>query len=220
MLASKQKSYSKRGRWLIDSYLTARETVVKEGFATEIDWQDSRNLNSLTEPQFLEEFTWVVLSSGMRESVIRGLFSRVSEAFLSWESAKAITRKSTSCRNDALRIFNNKGKINAVMATCKIIANTGFYKFRDEIENNGVDFISTLNFMGPATSYHLAKNIGLDVVKPDRHLVRIAQSARFKTPAALCSKIAEQTGDKVSVIDIVLWRYATLDRSYISFFEY
>ncbi len=210
----------KHGRRLVASYLTARETVVNEGFATEIDWQDSRNLTSLTETQFLEEFTWVVLSSGMRESVIRRLFPKISTAFLGWESARAITRKSASCQYDALQTFNNKGKINAVLATCEIIANIGFDKFRDKIKNNGVDFISTLSFMGPATSYHLAKNIGIDVVKPDRHLIRIAQSAKFKTPAALCSTIAEHTGDKVSVIDIVLWRYATLDTSYTAFFRY
>ncbi len=79
--------------------------------------------------------------------------------------------------------------------------------FRNQIEHEGIDFIRTLQFMGPATSYHLAKNIGLDVVKPDRHLVRIAESAGGFSPNDFCEMIAQQTGDKVSVIDIVPARF-------------
>lgn len=220
MQVQKNETGIKRDRWLVSSYLTAREIVVKEGFATEIDWQDSRNLSTLTEQQFLEEFTWVVLSSGMNESVIRKLFPKISKAFLCWESANAIKSQLARCKYDALQIFNNKGKINAVLSTCTIIADMGFYKFRDKIEDEGINFISTLSYMGPATSYHLAKNIGIDVAKPDRHLIRIAKSAKFKTPAVLCDTIARHTGDKVSVIDIVLWRYATLNNSYRELFTY
>ena len=33
--------------------------------------------------------------------------------------------------------------------------------------------------MGSATSYHLAKNIGINIAKPARHLSRIAQKLRL-----------------------------------------
>ncbi len=83
----------------------------------------------------------------------------------------------------------------------------------------GVDFLKTLDFIGPITCYHLAKNIGLDVVKPDRHLVRITEATKFANPHDLCSLIAEMTGDKITVVDLVLWRYATLNDQYVSIFS-
>ena len=61
-------------------------------------------------------------------------------------------------------------------------------------------------FMGPATSYHLAKNLGFQVAKPDRHLNRISESNGFKNAHELCEAIASQTREPISVVDGVLWR--------------
>lgn len=75
-------------------------------------------------------------------------------------------------------------------------------------------FLQTFDFIGPVTSFHLAKNLGLEVVKLDCHLVRMASVARCSCPEELCRITAEITGDKLSVVDLVLWRYATLDPSW------
>lgn len=202
-----------RAKILAEKYITARETVVAAGYAAEIDWQETRSLAELSESNFLEEFAWVVLSSGMKESVVRRLFPRIAKAFLEWRSAEAIVRRRRTCQTRAIRVFNHRPKIDAIVSVAKRIADLGFKAFRKLIQLGGIDFIRTFAFMGPATSYHLAKNIGLDVVKPDRHLIRIAESAGGLSPKDLCQMISEQTGDKVSVIDIVLWRYATLNRN-------
>jgi hypothetical protein len=47
----------------------------------------------------------------------------------------------------------------------------------------------------------------------------MAKAANFKYPKDLCQAIAEITGDKLSVIDLVLWRYATLDPKYTILFQ-
>jgi len=204
---------------LIESYLTARETVVSRGFAAEIDWQESRCLASLSEGEFLEEAGWVVLSAGMREAVIRRIFQGISHAFLNWTSAEAIAQNRRFCEADAIKIFNHPRKISAIGSICEEVSHMGFARFRSDIQAQGVDFLQKLDFIGPITKFHLAKNIGLDVVKPDRHLVRLAKVAKFDSPRDLCESIAEITGDKVSVIDLVLWRYATLNPKYIAFFQ-
>ena len=205
-------------RKLVESYLTAREMVVANGYGQEIDWQESRCLDNLSESSFLEEAAWVVLSSGMREKVISQRFPMITDSFLKWISADIIVQNANSCRKKALRAFNNVRKVDAIVAICERVAKEGFACFRVRIEKEGIQFIRTLDFMGPATSYHLAKNIGLDVVKPDRHLVRIAQAVGCRTPTVLCHLISEETGDKISVIDIVLWRYATLNQAYLKVF--
>ncbi len=69
--------------------------------------------------------------------------------------------------------------------------------------------------MGEATSFHLAKNIGLNVAKPDRHLVRMSSALGFESVNILCSEISNLIEENISLIDLVLWRYATLDKNYI-----
>jgi len=206
------------GNGIVEVYLQAKEYVVKKGFGEEIDWQESIRFSQIEELDFLRESAWVVLSSGMSEAVIRRKFPSISEAFHFWRSAAYITENADNCRKKALGIFGHRGKIEAIISIAQRIFTQGFNIFKGYIKRDGVRFIRSLPFMGPATSYHLAKNIGLDVVKPDRHLLRVAFVTGFDSPETLCERIAEAVGDRISVIDLVIWRFATLNRNYVEFF--
>ena len=204
---------------LIDIYLTAKDAVIEQGFAWEIDWQAERRFDCIQEPEFLRESAWVVLSAGFRESVVRRLFDPLSKAFLEWQSAELINRRRQSCMLSALQIFDNRRKIIAILDTAAIVAESGFATIRRRIEEEGVCFLQTLPYIGPVTVFHLAKNLGLPVVKPDRHMRRMARAAGFPSPLELCEVIANRVGDPIQVIDIVLWRYATLFSNYVALFE-
>ena len=56
----------------------------------------------------------------------------------------------------------------------------------------------------------MAKNLGLDTIKPDVHLMRLANAERI-SPMALCAQLAFQTGYRQSTIDSIVWR-ACADR--------
>ena len=63
--------------------------------------------------------------------------------------------------------------------------------------------------MGDIIKYHWAKNLGVNCVKPDRHLKRIAKT--FNTnPFDMCQKLSEITGDNLNTVDTVIWRSANL----------
>jgi hypothetical protein len=211
---------TKAWRRIVGVYLSARDKVINSGFATEIDWQDGRKLVDLTETEFLRESSWVILSAGMKETVIRRHFKELSRAFYEWESAHIIASNRKRCRFKALSVFNHPGKVKAIIDLCDRVDEDGFDSIHSSIMFGGVQYLRTFDFIGPTTCYHLAKNIGLDVVKPDRHLVRIARAAKFEDPHALCRMIADVTGDKLAVVDLVLWRFATMDRKYVSYFQY
>lgn len=204
---------------LVGQYLTAKETVIKQGYTQEIDWQDQLCFSNVTESDFLRESAWVILSAGMRESVIRKKFKDITIAFSNWNSAKDIVENKYSYQNNALRVFANKPKIYAIVEVSKRIWKEGYQSIRDKIEKHGVRYLKKFDYIGPVTSYHLAKNIGLDVVKPDRHLVRVAQSASYPDPHSLCQAISNETGDKLSVVDLVIWRFATIYPLYVDFFK-
>ena len=204
---------------IAEIYLKAKKAVVEKGFSAEIDWQSKIRFPNITEADFLREAAWVVLSSGMRESVICLKFPAISAAFYYWQSANHVVKNSETCRRHALPIFCHRQKINAIIKIAEQITAQGFKIFKNRIRNKGIDFIKTLPFMGPATSYHLAKNIGLDVVKPDRHLVRVAAATGYNSPRLLCEEIAKIVGDRLSVIDLVIWRFATLNSNYLEYFS-
>ena len=202
---------------VVGFYLLAKSVVVGEGFGEEIEWQDRVQFSEVSESQFLREAAWVVLSSGMREAVVRTKFPAFSLAFHNWLSARQISTNARQCRKSASLIFAHLRKINAIIEIARSIDRDGFDVFKHKIDSEGVIFLQSLPFIGPATSYHLGKNIGLDVVKPDRHLVRICALAGYASPIELCQKIASAVGDRVSVVDLVVWRYATLNPGYRDF---
>lgn len=203
----------------VDRYLLAKEILIQQGYAHEIAWQDSVAFIGVTEQDFLREAAWVVLSAGMRESVIRGVFPRVSTAFFKWESAHRIAREKRSCRKLALACFGNRRKIDSIIQIAEIVDLEGFGRMKARISEEGSDVLQDLPYIGPTTCFHLAKNIGLDVSKPDRHLRRVASVAGFESPAAMCEALARQVGDRKAVVDIVIWRFATIYSKYTDYFS-
>ena len=203
---------------LLDVYLNAKEAVVARGFAWEIDWQAERRLDRIDESEFLRESAWTVLSAGFREAVVRRLFVPVCDAFLGMRSAAVIQANRDRCRRAALRVFNHRGKVNAILDIASIVDKMGFERVRRKIAQEEVQFLQTLPYIGSITAFHLAKNLGLPVVKPDRHLQRIAAAAGFRSPQELCQLISNHLGEPVQVVDVVLWRYATLFSDYVMVF--
>lgn len=197
-------------RKLAYHYLIAKEQVIEAGYAEEIDWQDEVSIEKLNESDFLREAAWVVLSAGFRESIIRDKFYRISEAFLNWSDANSIISQRESCRHDALLMFRNKRKIDSIIEIVDRVACEGFIAIYRNIITNGIYYLQQLPYIGPVTSYHLAKNIGLSTAKPDRHLIRVANSFGYNSVERMCKDISNEVGDSIQVIDIVLWRHATI----------
>jgi hypothetical protein len=196
-----------RAAWF---YLDAKTLVIEAGFEDELMWQESRSLEALTESAFLSELAWVILGSGFRASVVRAKFSAISSAFLNWTSAQAICSEAAQCRRSALNHFRNERKVDWIIKGADIIARSGFSAIREKIGREGVEYLGSLPGIGPVTACHLAKNIGFNVAKPDRHLVRLANAFGSASASELCDAISLRTGDPPALVDLVLWRFATL----------
>jgi hypothetical protein len=68
-----------------------------------------------------------------------------------------------------------------------------------------IAFCARLPWLGPITKFHLAKNLGVDVAKPDVHLNRLAKLEGV-TAQELCERLASETGYRAATIDLILWR--------------
>jgi len=215
---SKRSSHSSAGD-TVRVYQCAKTYVINSGFGGEVEWQQNVLFEEVAEKQFLSELAWVILCAGMKEAIVRRRFDAISFCFFDWESAQKIVDLQTFCYKGALHYFNNPRKIKAIIESCEQVVAIGFHNLKDAIIGNPLETLRTFPFIGPVTSYHLAKNLGMAVAKPDRHLMRICRAIGFDSVQELCNEISRATGDSVQVVDVVLWRYATLKKGYVADFQ-
>jgi len=208
-----------RAQHCSNAYRHVKTFLIEKGYETEIMWQEQLIESDICESHFLRESAWVILSTGMREAIVRKVFPRVSAAFSDWASAAQIVSTSSEAITTALSVFNHRRKIQAIADVAAIVYRDGFTAVKARIYREGVSFLEEFPYIGPITSFHLAKNLGMNVVKPDRHLSRVSAASGYASPAEMCNEIAEIVGDKVAVIDLVIWRYATIDPSYVDLFQ-
>lgn len=171
-------------------FYDAYTSIIDSGYGSEIDYIDSIKPIEKQDPYtFFLEYIWVVLNAGMKEQVARKIYERYIENF-------------------DISIIRHPSKKRAIEGMM------GDYhkKFNELMESdNKVDYLESFSWIGPITKYHLARNIGIDTVKPDRHLVRLAEMFRFDNPSTMCKAIQKDNGTKLGTIDVILWRYCNLN---------
>ncbi len=199
---------------LLEYYISAKEYLHACGYWPEVWYHKRCSFGAVSEKLLLQELAWVVLSAGMRETVVRRAFKAISTSFYEWRDVSLIVEDRDACAASAIKHFKHPRKIEAIVNNCEIVARSGVACIVDGAQKEGPAFFRMFNYVGPITCCHLAKNLGMDVVKSDRHLVRTARRAGFRDPVELCDLVASFTGDPLSVVDSVFWRYATLVPSY------
>ena len=180
----------------------------ENGFGKEIEWCENRPpFQDVTAHTFLCEYAWVVYNSGMKNSVIEAKWSDIRSAFLYFDHYK-ISRYPDNFRKRVLAVFGNYAKVNAVIAMAtKLSSSTSyFHEIKQKIQKDPLMELEKFPFIGPVTKYHLARNLGFDFIKPDRHLVRLAKKYSM-TPFEFAEVIRKETGRKLGVIDVILWRF-------------
>ncbi|TIX59141.1 MAG: hypothetical protein E5V28_07775 [Mesorhizobium sp.] len=137
---------------------------------------------------FASEAIFVICNSGMKNTIARRIFERVMNAIM--------------CGHSAGTAFGHAGKAKAI---------DDIWQRRSELLSSylaapdKVAFCESLPWIGGITKYHLAKNFGADVAKPDVHLQRLAD--REGTSAqGLCARLAAETGYRIATVDLILWR--------------
>ena len=191
----------------IDTYKKALEGLIANNHSAEIEWQRNRLNKGFEESEFLCEAAWVVLNSGFREAVVRSKFDYISLCFLDWWSAEEIVEHQEQCIASALLEFSHVGKISSIAKIAGKIHEFGFNEFSHLVHDDPIGQLAQLPHIGPTTVWHLAKNLGFNVAKPDRHLVRLAVEHGYECVHSFCQTISDNTGEDVAVIDLVLWRY-------------
>lgn len=171
----------------ITQYRALYERLYAGGYKDEIDWQ--QNLKPCDNPGiFLGEYVWVVIHAGMCNAAATKIYRRFVDSGYNCDTIGHPSKR--------LAIMDVTSRIRSVFA--------GYQAAPDRVA-----YLETLPWIGPVTKWHLAKNLGMDHAKPDRHLVRIAGKLGMD-PDTLCRTVAAATGHRVATVDLVIWRAANL----------
>lgn len=159
----------------------------RRGYGATIEWSQSIGPPASAEA-FAFEAIYAVINAGMKVTVAEIIYGRCIAALGTAGSVSAV--------------FGHPGKAKAI--------NT-LWRDRQRLfaEYLGADdqltFLAALPWIGPVTVNHLAKNLGHDLAKADRHLERLARRDRTTT-AKLCRRLAAATGHRVASVDSIIWR--------------
>jgi hypothetical protein len=173
------------------------------GFMTfRAEWEDEAQWAAHIRPCpdaefFARETAFVIINSGMRAQVAWGIWERVRDR---------LERNLPVAGSDA---FRHPGKTAAIDAVWRDREDL-FARFQTLPDDEArLAFLEGLPWIGGITKYHLAKNFGLAVAKPDRWLARVAE-AHDTTVQAFCADMAAATGLPVPLVDTVVWRCCNL----------
>ncbi len=170
-------------------YDRIKKIVIERGFSRDIEWCKNVSINSITPELFYREYSWVVINSGMKYTIAKKIYDK----FWSDNKTPNFDAVNHPHKNKALRQVYSR--LNTIFVHLK---NSG----------NPLMYLETLPHIGDVTKYHLARNIGIDCAKPDRHLVRITAFLKYNNVQVLCRAISEKTGDRIGVVDLILWKFA------------
>ena len=188
-------------RGIVAGYLRAKLLVIEAGYGGDVDWADGLQDVEPDDAYVVREAAWVILNSGFRYAVAQTLWPRLSAAFCDWK-LEAIDG---DCVAPALEVLNHPGKIDAMLSIAQLVQRDGSAAIVADAQEPPT--LRRLPFIGTITCWHLAKVLGVDCVKPDVHLQRAADAAGEASALALCEAIRDATGDRLTVVDSVLWRY-------------
>jgi len=181
---------------LLDLYNFIKDFVIKKGHKQEIEWCNNiPEIEKIDKWYFFREYVWVVINSGMKNTVAEYIFAKFwNNGDLNFNAIKHPHKNKS-----VIEVFNH---LNRHLKNLKK-------------SKNRLKYIESLPHIGKVTKYHLARNLGLDYAKPDRHLVRISSLFKFNNVQKFCGKISNLSGDKIGLVDLIFWRFAVLNDNYI-----
>ncbi len=159
---------------------------------------------------FIAEYAFVVSVSGFRASVVEERFPRLAKALHGFDPEQIVRMPYQQIRDLYERhMLRNGAKAEAFARGIRALADfETIQKLKAMLAKGHVDCLKSLPWIGDVTKYHLARNLGVDVAKPDVHLTRLAKKFGYDDVGRMCADLAAEFDERVAAVDGILWEYA------------
>jgi len=157
--------------------------------------------------------------------VLEKRWQQMEEALGHWNVAEIVYHRA-AVRNEVLKILNSPRKVDAVLDIAAWLHEEGWDVVHSEIlkrtahDERGnivvtpelLSWLDELPYVGTIMAAFVAKNLGISSIKDDVWMRRLAKWLGYTADAngvwAMAMRIQEITGEKLNVIDTVLWNWA------------
>ncbi|MCL2845364.1 MAG: hypothetical protein FWE23_07945 [Chitinivibrionia bacterium] len=165
----------------------------------------------LSDDEFAFEATYVILAGGFSQKTAKKIFGEICAVLQNRENVSG---------NELFEIFKNANKTNAI---AKIWNNRKTYRdkfYALKTDDEKLAFLETLPHIGKITKNHIARNLGISVVKYDIWIMRLATALAGgdcsgkltldENVKSACDKmfsdLQKETKLPVGLLDAVLWK--------------
>ncbi len=212
-----------------------------------ISFYSNLSTTKITNREILAEVSWIVYAGGFRYDVIQKYWGRISEALHKFEVSE-VALLAENLEEQAKEVCRKSGFKNLRKAKWCIQNAQRIVELDNELENKGglkgyfvelskIDayelvsmaplVLDELRFkgIGKITIFHLLKNVGIDIFKPDIHVCRILSrlglideqnASMLEICEAMCS-LSTHHGIKLSELDTLLFVYGKTTSDDINF---
>ncbi len=185
---------------VIQFFDKAKKFIIGAGYEQEIDYVQNRYLKDVTVQDFIAEASFVILiSSGRKEQIVRKEYDAFMSCMYNNLSPDPYLLIHNRRQREAIRMIWQNGE--------KILQ-----KIKDQpTDIDRIEYLYTLPQIGKIMKHHFARNIGIDTIKPDLWMDRIAEKYAYANPFVMCEAIQKERPEhRIGTIDVILWRYCNL----------
>ncbi len=167
-----------------------------------LEWSQRELAPPVDADKLAAEVIWIILCAGRSAQAARTIETRV------WKALRAGT--------PVVGAFGYRAKAEAIERAWAQ-RHQDFEHLQQALPRGPeavIEWAGALPFVGPITKYQLAKNFGVQTVKADLHLCRLAgihhterlpPGERYRRCQTMAEEIARATGDSVPVVDSITW---------------
>lgn len=194
-----------------DHYFARALSFARTFYPDELGRMSSVRFEEVSPDFFFQEYVWVVHATGFSAKAVGRFMPRLMEAYGTFGELAA--REFDDVMSRVSPVCNNPQKAKAVLRTARLLregAGDGKWETFKKDRLSSPDLLRELPYIGKVTCYHLGRNIGLlDCVKPDLHLVRLAEHWGFPDCESMCRSMQKgaSPGEEMplGIVDLVLW---------------
>lgn len=182
-----------------------RYVATVPALAAQLETIKARTPAQCTPGTFWHEYIWVAYVPGLSAAIIAKKWAALTAAIGPWDMPSPEADFEPTM--ERLRpVLANDRKARSVVWVREVMQVYGWDAFK-AIYLDNFKHLTNLPMIGAITRYHLARNLGFDVAKPDIHLERLAAHYGFTDTATMCAYLARIEGQRVGAVDFVLWAY-------------
>lgn len=200
-----------RPNFTFSDYFDAAVRFTRTYYGAEYQKIAGVSFSALTIDKFFSEYIWVVHATGFSASAVGKFIPRLMDIYVN--PRKTVSVSFSDLYENVRLVCNNPAKSKAIYKTAALLEDmekTGRWESYKNTVRSSPEVLAELPYIGKVTCHHLARNIGLlDHVKPDLHLVRLANHFGFSDANAMVKAMNMHAQLPLGLADLCLWYYAS-----------